>query len=118
MNLAQGRHAITSLFTVVSLLASQSLQAQSSDHSHHAPATSAQAATATWAEAQVLKVDPDSRKVTLKHGEITALDMPPMTMVFQVDDPNLFKGLNAGERIGFKATHEQGRYVLTAWQKK
>ena len=33
-------------------------------------------------EAEVRKVDKAHGKVTLKHGEIKNLDMPPMTMVF------------------------------------
>ena len=31
----------------------------------------------------VRKVDMDAGKLTLKHGEIRNLDMPPMTMVFR-----------------------------------
>jgi Cu/Ag efflux protein CusF len=85
---------------------------------HQHPQTTASTTSDAWAEAEVRKVDVEARKVTLKHGEIKSLDMPAMTMVFQVDDPNLLKGLNTGERISFKAAHEQGRYVLTSWQKK
>ena len=39
------------------------------------------------ADAEVRKIDKDAGKITLKHGEIRNLDMPPMTMVFQVKDP-------------------------------
>lgn len=107
---------ITMGFAAVSAFNLFALPSAWAQHQHHP--TAATTTTDAWAEAEVRKVDAEARKVTLKHGEIKSLDMPPMTMVFQVDDPNLFKGLNAGERIGFKATHEQGRYVLTAWQKK
>ena len=37
-------------------------------------------------DGEVRKVDKDAKKITLKHGEIKNLDMPPMTMVFQVKD--------------------------------
>ena len=38
-------------------------------------------------EAEVRKVDMDNKKITLKHGDIKNLDMPGMTMVFQVKYP-------------------------------
>ena len=40
-------------------------------------------------EGEVRKVDAAAGKITLKHGEIKSLDMPPMTMVFRVKDPAL-----------------------------
>lgn len=107
---------ITMGFVAASAFTLSALPSVWAQHQHHQ--TAASVASDAWADAEVRKVDAEARKVTLKHGEIKSLDMPPMTMVFQVDDPSLFKGLNVGERIGFKATHEQGRYVLTAWQKK
>ena len=41
------------------------------------------------AEAEVRRVDTAANKISLKHGEIKNLDMPPMSMVFQVSDPAL-----------------------------
>lgn len=35
-------------------------------------------------EGEGRQVDKTAKKITLKHGEIKNLDMPPMTMVFQV----------------------------------
>jgi len=49
----------------------------------------AQAPARDMAEAEVRKVDKDAKKITLKHGPIKNLDMPPMTMVFQVKDAAL-----------------------------
>lgn len=49
--------------------------------------TAAATAKATeFTEAEVRKVDKENKKVTLKHGEIKSLDMPAMTMVFQLND--------------------------------
>jgi Cu/Ag efflux protein CusF len=36
---------------------------------------------------QVRKVDKDAKKITIKHGSLGNLDMPAMTMVFQVRGP-------------------------------
>ena len=46
-------------------------------------------------EAEVRKVDKDAGKITLKHGEIRNLDMPPMSMVFQVKDKALLDKVKA-----------------------
>jgi Cu(I)/Ag(I) efflux system periplasmic protein CusF len=69
------------------------------------------------AEAEVRKVDKDAKKVTLKHGPIKNLDMPSMTMVFQVRDPALLDKLVAGEKIMFTAEQLQGAMVVTSVEK-
>ena len=71
------------------------------------------AAAADMTEAEVRKLDMDTGKVTLKHGEIKSLDMPAMTMVFQVRDTTLLEKITAGDRIRFTAEQQQGAYVLT-----
>lgn len=69
------------------------------------------------ADAEVRRVDKDAKKVTLKHGPIKSLDMPGMTMVFQVRDDKLFDKLVAGEKIKFAAEQFQGAYVVTEVEK-
>jgi Cu(I)/Ag(I) efflux system periplasmic protein CusF len=69
------------------------------------------------ADAEVRKVDKDAKKVTLKHGPIKNLDMPSMTMVFQVRDEKLFDKLAAGEKIKFSAEQLQGAFVVTSVEK-
>jgi Cu(I)/Ag(I) efflux system periplasmic protein CusF len=69
------------------------------------------------AEAEVRKVDKDAKKVTLKHGPIKNLDMPAMTMVFQVRDAALLDKLATGDRIKFSAEQLQGAYVVTGVEK-
>lgn len=88
--------------------------------------TSALAQTATspapianqdMTEAEVRKVDKEAKKVTLKHGPIKNLDMPGMTMVFQVRDAALFDKLAVGEKIKFSAAQLQGAFVVTGVEK-
>lgn len=82
------------------------------------PASAAQAAAPKdMAEAEVRKVDKDAKKVTLKHGPIKNLDMPGMTMVFQVRDPALLDKLIVGEKIKFTAEQMQGAFVVTSVEK-
>ncbi|MCY7305613.1 MAG: copper-binding protein [Rhodoferax sp.] len=77
----------------------------------------AQTAMTDMAEAEVRKVDKEAKKVTLKHGPIKNLDMPGMTMVFQVKDVALLDKLAAGDKIRFSAEQQQGAYVVTAIEK-
>jgi len=72
------------------------------------------AAPAEFAAGEVRRVDREGRKLTLRHGEIRNLEMPPMTMVFQVEDPAVLDTLKAGDRVRFKAVERGGNYVVTA----
>ena len=80
-------------------------------------AASAQTPAADMADAEIRKVDRDARKLTLKHGPIKNLDMPPMTMVFQVRDAKLLDNLKAGDKVRFSAEQQQGAYVVTTLEK-
>ncbi len=77
------------------------------------PVPAATALQAELSEGEVRKVDPDNRKITLKHGEIKNLDMPPMTMSFNVKDAALLDQLQAGDRIRFRAEKDKGSYWVT-----
>lgn len=78
------------------------------------PALAQSAADLT--DAEVRKVDTENRKLTLKHGPIKNLDMPAMTMVFQVADPAMLAKVKAGDKVRFKATHDAGKYTVTEMQ--
>jgi Cu(I)/Ag(I) efflux system protein CusF len=65
------------------------------------------------ADAEVRKVDKDAKKVTLKHGPIKSLDMPPMTMVFGVSDAALLDKVKAGDKVRFAAKSEGGKLTVT-----
>ena len=83
------------------------------EHSKH-HAQKAASATAGMTDAEVRKVDKENKKVTLKHGEIKNLDMPPMTMVFQVRDAALLDRIKAGDKVRFKAEKADSGYTVTA----
>lgn len=68
---------------------------------------------ADLADGEVRKVDPATGRVTLKHGEIRNLDMPPMTMVFRLKDPALAAKLKPGDKVRFAAEKQGGDYVVT-----
>ncbi|MDP3709609.1 MAG: copper-binding protein [Polaromonas sp.] len=64
-------------------------------------------------DGEVRKVDKDTQKITLKHGEIRNLEMPGMTMVFQVKDPALLDKVKAGDKVRFTAEKSKGAIVVT-----
>lgn len=65
------------------------------------------------ADGEVRKIDKENRKITLKHGEIKSLDMPPMTMAFQVSDPALLDKLKPGDKVQFNAVKNNGKLTVT-----
>ena len=80
-------------------------------------AAAALAVQAQTYDGEVLKIDKAQAKVTLRHGELKALDMPPMTMVFRVGNPALLNDLAVGDRVRFDATKVDGSYTVTAIRK-
>ena len=77
----------------------------------------AQSAMKDATEGEVRKIDKDAKKITLKHGPIKNLDMPGMTMVFQVKDAALLDKLVVGDKILFTAEQQQGALVATGIEK-
>lgn len=89
-------------------------QAAPADHAAHHPPTAA--AAADMAEGEVRRVDKAGSKITLKHGEIKTLDMPPMTMVFGVADKAMLDKVRQGDKVRFRAANEGGRFIVTEIQ--
>lgn len=73
-------------------------------------ATSAAATDLT--EGEVRKVDLENKKVTLRHGPLTNLDMPGMTMVFAVKDEASLDKLQPGQKVRFRAEKIDGKITV------
>ena len=79
---------------------------------------SARAQTATeLATGEVRKVDKAASKITIKHGEIKSLDMPPMTMVFSVKEPAMLDKVKAGDKVKFGVAMQDSKMVVTELQR-
>ena len=109
------------LTVLAALLISCTLTARAASHAAAAPpaATAAESAsknTAAMSSAEVRKVDKDAKKITLKHGEIKNLDMPPMTMVFKVKDAAMLDKVQAGDKVMFSAEKIDGSYTVTVME--
>ena len=72
-----------------------------------------QAAMPGMTDAEVRRIDQDTGKITLRHGEIRHLDMPPMTMVFNVQDKALLERVKVGDKVRFQVEMRQGQMVVT-----
>ncbi len=76
----------------------------------------ARAASSALTAGEVKKVDREAMKLTIKHGPIDNLRMPPMTMVFRVKDAAMLEGLAPGAKIRFRAEEAEGGYLVTKLQ--
>jgi Cu(I)/Ag(I) efflux system periplasmic protein CusF len=87
------------------------------DQGHHADKKSAAGATqpsaAAMADGEVRRVDKDAKKITVRHGPLASLDMPAMTMVFQVKDPAMLDQVKVGDKIKFAAEKLGGAFTIT-----
>ncbi len=80
-----------------------------------AAAPAAAIAEAPMSEGEVRRIDAEAGKLTLRHGEIKNLDMPPMTMNFRLADRAWLEALKVGDRIRFRAERSaDGGFVVTA----
>ncbi len=65
-------------------------------------------------DGEVRKIDKGAGKITLKHGPIKNLEMPPMTMVFHVKDRAFLDKVKVGEKVRFAAEQDAGALTVTA----
>lgn len=75
-----------------------------------AEASQKQDATAS-ATGEVRRVDAAAGRVALKHGAISALELPAMTLVYQAA-PALLVDISPGDRVRFTAQRQNGVYVV------
>lgn len=78
-------------------------------------AASTPAANSTAAE--VRRIDLAQLKITLRHEEITHLNMPPMSMVFRVGDKAQLQNLKPGDAVRFVAEKKGGEYWASELQR-
>ena len=108
---------LKTLLTIATLLTVAGA-AQAAGHAGAPMAAASAAATTTksdlpLADGEIRKVDMESKKITIKHGEIKNLDMPGMTMVFGVKDPAILDKIKAGDKVKFSAEKAGGAIVVT-----
>lgn len=96
-------------------LAQAPTPAASDSHDRHHPAPST--AQVEVSEGEITRWDPRTLRLTLRHGEIKNLEMPPMTMVFRVADASVVGDLNQGDKVRFRAEQVNGAYHVKQIEK-
>jgi Cu/Ag efflux protein CusF len=99
-------------FTVVNA-AQPAGTTESAGASHSTAASQTGASAASMSEGEIRKIDKEAGKVTIKHGPLTNLDMPAMTMVFRVKDPAMLDQVKVGDKISFVADKLNGQITVT-----
>jgi Cu(I)/Ag(I) efflux system protein CusF len=94
------------IFAVSLAIASMALPAGVFAQMNHDHSMQPMPAKVVLADGEVRKVDRNNGTVTLKHGPLTALNMPPMTMTFVAKRPALLVNVKEGDKVRF--TPEQG----------
>ena len=66
-------------------------------------ATTVASAPTEMTEGEIRKVDKTAGTMTIRHGEIKNIGMPPMTMVFRAKSAALFDKVKVGDKVRFTA---------------
>jgi Cu(I)/Ag(I) efflux system protein CusF len=82
-------------------------------HAQQASA-SASAVQDAMSDGEIKKVDKDTGKLTIKHGELKNLGMSGMTMVFRVKDAAMLDSVAPGDQVRFVAEKVGGALTVTA----
>lgn len=72
--------------------------------------------SADLSEGTVKKIDTPTQRVTLAHGPIANLGMPPMTMMFKVREAAMLKSLKEGDKVRFRVEDIGGDYTIVRIQ--
>lgn len=94
-------------------------------NSHHAYALKALAASIALtaytvpavaqeatASGEVRRMDAEAGKITIKHGAISDLQLPAMSLVYTIA-PDLLVGVQPGDKVKFTAKRENDQYIIT-----
>jgi len=82
------------------------------EDAHHKGGAGAAQPGAALSDGEVRKVDKDAKKITIKHGPLHKLDMPAMTMVFQVKDKAMLDQVKTGDKVRFAADKIAGAFTI------
>jgi Cu(I)/Ag(I) efflux system protein CusF len=108
------KYISTLALSVLVGLSAVSTAAFADHHAHSgAPAAKQTRGAAGLSEGLVKKVDKKNQTITIRHGELKSLDMPPMIMAFRVKTASMLNGVKAGDKVRFKADKVDGEPMIT-----
>jgi Cu/Ag efflux protein CusF len=68
------------------------------------------------AQGTVVRVNAAQGKIAIRHGQIPALDLPAMTLVYHIA-PALLRGIAVGDAVSFTAERAGGQYRIVDLKK-
>lgn len=103
---------------VTSVFATSSFAAMAQDHAHgahaaHAAHAAAPAQQHALTDGEIKKIDKDSGKLTIRHGELKNLGMSAMTMTFRTKDAAMLDKVKVGDKVKFAADRTNGALTVT-----
>jgi Cu/Ag efflux protein CusF len=113
VNTSKSLRALAAAALLLAFPLQQAMAQGSMDHGSMGQGDMMKGESGALSDGEVRKVDKDAKKITIKHGPLANLDMPAMTMVFQVKDPALLEQAKPGDRVKFRAEKSGGAYVVT-----
>lgn len=96
---------------VAGLFAVPPVQAQEDVHQHHEAA--AATAPVPMSDGEVVKIDKEGGKITLRHGPLLNLNMQGMTMAFKVAEPAMLGQVKPGDKVAFVVERAGGGLTIT-----
>lgn len=99
--------------SVIALILLPAFASMAPAHSTTHEASAKSSVQSALSEGEVRKVDKEAKKLTIRHGPIANLDMPPMTMVFQVQDAAMLDTVKSGDKVRFNAEKSGGAFTVT-----
>ncbi|SEB05506.1 copper-binding protein [Paraburkholderia sartisoli] len=82
------------------------------------PSVSKTSSNTALTEAEVRKVDAATGMVTLKHGALENVGMPPMTMAFKAKDAAMVKQVHEGDRVKVRVENVNGTLTIVKLEKQ
>ncbi|KFX64459.1 MULTISPECIES: copper-binding protein [Paraburkholderia] len=76
------------------------------------------ASNAALTDAEVKKVDAATGMVTLKHGALENVGMPPMTMAFKAKDAAMVKRVHEGDKVKVRVENVNGTLTIVKLEKQ
>ncbi|MFM0441683.1 copper-binding protein [Paraburkholderia strydomiana] len=82
------------------------------------PSASKMSSNTALTDAEVRKVDAGTGMVTLKHGALENVGMPPMTMAFKAKDAAMVKQVHEGDKVKVRVENVNGTLTIVKLEKQ
>jgi len=82
------------------------------------PSAAKASSNAALTDAEIKKVDAATGMITLKHGALENVGMPPMTMAFKAKDTAMVKRVHEGDKVKVRVENVDGTLTIVRLEKQ